>query len=51
MEVWLTKPVGAYGEFGRMYIRGSDLNGGETAIADQDLYGFVGLKLRLPHIF
>jgi hypothetical protein len=51
VEFWLRKPIGVYGEFGRLYIRGSDLRGGETKIADEALYGFVGVKLRLPHLF
>ena len=50
-EYWLTKPVGVYGEMGRMLVHGTDTRGGEGETRDTTLYIFVGARLRLPHIF
>jgi hypothetical protein len=50
VEVWLTKPVGVYGEIGRLLINGKQ-SGGDGSISDPVTYAFVGAKVRLPSFF
>jgi hypothetical protein len=48
LEVWLTGPLGFYGEVGMLNLQGKDRQGGPTKIDDTRLFFFAGAKLRIP---
>ena len=50
VEFWPTKPVGVYGELGKLLISGSQ-SGGDGSISDSVNYAFVGARVRLPSFF
>ena len=48
LEVWLTGPLGFYGEAGMLTLQGKDRQGGPTRIDDTRLFFVAGAKLRIP---
>lgn len=47
-EFWLSGLFGVYGEGGRLYLEGDDLDGGEARIDEGVNYVVVGARIRVP---
>jgi hypothetical protein len=47
-EVWLTRDIGIYGEYGRLGLKGDDVSNGEAATDDVITSIVIGGRFRIP---